>query len=1031
MTGEAHQLADGPIEVVIAILAAGYLGSIPPQLQPIAGMIQANAQENREQFSAVHRVLNARGPDHYSVAAHSERAERELTLLLKQRSLTPDRVRQVLITLAQRITDGDLRYVKHSIRAKVLYWAAHLHALQYETLPIARHYLAQLRQIDPGVDTRIIDALILEAEKNIDGALQMLRDIDTPDGRATFFTILFRSRGAETALSWFDDQPGRDNASFLTGLGWSNVAICLATTDRWEEAAERLAAAQEYVEEWPDLAFVEGVVNAAMLLPVEWRKYALEMHLFHAVVRPLEGADANRRRARAKFCFEKAKDLLAEIDQQDRVQEAQDRLLGLRLTDPTPAVVHEAQREIQEGMQEGCRAVDLIPFARAFSIEFDDAPLQRYLNQRKRTGGLSSRELVAEFFLAELRMNPRDRAEFLEREEDRLSQVISHASLVGRRIEALVEDEQIVRARNLLETRRDVFVDYDYERLRTLIDTQEGRDPRAQLEALYRQTEALIDLKNLISHLTCAGDWTALQPLLQELFRRERIVENALQLVASMWRNPQIDDAQILAFLEENQDMVDCSRDLASVKAWTLFHVGRWKEAEAMNRSLLGVRENHNDLLLETNLAIQSGDWERFSGIISRVWPTREELEPSLLMRLASLAAEADTTASRAVELAKLAAGKASADPEILMGAYILAIQLGHETETEAAWVARASELSSEEGPVWKVSTRTIVEEMIPKRRARGREIEQALLNSQIPLHTAAREFNQTLSQFLLDIPQKNIDQHDGRRRILVPIVSGSRQIVQMHSEWVVGLDITSLMVLGYLDLLRKTLTTFRRVVLAPETMALLLNERRHVRFHQPSRVEKAEEIRALIDQGHLKMDQSLPKPPTWLVDEIGRDLAELLEAARLTGGRVVRPHPIFKLQTFMEREADLQDYTELVLSTKAFTNLLSASGHIDSQTHERACHFLNLQEHAPHTEADPSLLERRIYLDDLAVGYLQTAGILQAACRCRLDLWVHPSMKDEQAAIIEANREGERLVRALDDIRVTLRDALNRATRH
>ncbi len=146
----------------------------------------------------------------------------------------------------------------------------------------------------------------------------------------------------------------------------------------------------------------------------------------------------------------------------------------------------------------------------------------------------------------------------------------------------------------------------------------------------------------------------------------------------------------------------------------------------------------------------------------------------------------------------------------------------------------------------------------------------------------------------------------------------------QMHSEWVVGLDITSLMVLGYLDLLKKTLTTFRRVVLAPETMTLLLNERRHVRFHQPSRVEEAEEIRALIDQGPLKMDQSLPKPPEWLVNEIGRDLAELLEAARMTSGRVVRPYPIFKLQTFMEREADLQEYAELVLSTKAFTSLLS-----------------------------------------------------------------------------------------------------------
>ena len=339
MTGEDERLADGPMAVVLAILAAGYLGSIAPQLQPIAGMIQASTQQHREQFSALQRILNERGPDHYVVAAHSEHAERELSLLLKQRSLTPDRVRQALLTLAQRITDGDLRYGERSIRAKVLYWAARLHAVQHETLPIARHYLVQLRQTDPGVDTRIIDALILEAENNIDGALQMLRDIDTPDGRATFFLTLFRTRGAETALAWFDDQPGRDNARFLTGLGWSNVAICLATMDRWEEAAGRLAAAQEHIEEWPDLAFVEGVINAAMLLPVEWRQYALEMHLFHEGIRPIEGVDATRRRARAKVCFEKAKALFISIDQHQRAQGAQDWLLWLRLTDPMPAVV--------------------------------------------------------------------------------------------------------------------------------------------------------------------------------------------------------------------------------------------------------------------------------------------------------------------------------------------------------------------------------------------------------------------------------------------------------------------------------------------------------------------------------------------------------------------------------------------------------------------------------------------------------------------------------------------------------------------
>jgi hypothetical protein len=277
-------------------------------------MIQASTKANREQLSAMYRRLDELGPDSYVVAAHSEQAERELSLLLKQRSLSPDRVRQALITLAQRVTNGELCYVERSIRAKVQYWVARLYALQPDTLPVARHYLAQLHQTDPGVDTRIIDALILEAEGNINGALQTLRDIDIVDGRATFFATLFRTRGEEAALSWFDDQPGRDNATFLTGLGWSNAAICLAKMGRWKEAADRLAAAQEHIEVWPDLAFVEGVINAAMLLPVEWRQYALEMHLFHEGVRTIEGVDAARRRARAKVCFEKAKDLLLEID---------------------------------------------------------------------------------------------------------------------------------------------------------------------------------------------------------------------------------------------------------------------------------------------------------------------------------------------------------------------------------------------------------------------------------------------------------------------------------------------------------------------------------------------------------------------------------------------------------------------------------------------------------------------------------------------------------------------------------------------
>lgn len=1030
-TGEHEQLANGPIDVVVAILAAGYVASIPSRDQPLAGMVQASAQETRESLEAVQRSLQVLGPDHHVVKAHSELAGRALGVLLKQRSIIPhqDRVRQKLVALAQQVTDGDLCHAASSVRATILYWAARMHATQAATLPEAIDYLAQLQRIDPGRDIGIIQALMLEAEGRGDSALRMLRDINTPDGRSAFFATLYQIRGVEKALAWFDEQPERDDAAFLTGTGWCNVAIRLASIGRWEEAAQRLAVAQEHVKTWPILVFVEGVVNAAMLLPMEWRRYALDrIPMLHPGIQLREGTEADRHRAHARSCFVRAANLFATIDQEGsgRTQGARDWLLWLRLTDPTPPVAHEARQEVQEGMQDGQKAVNLIEFARFFDIAFDAAPLKRYLSQRARTGGLDERELFADFLLAETSMSPREYTVFLEREAHRLSQVVPMATLKGKRIEALIEDGQTVKARELLEAHKEEFVDRNYERFLIVIDMQEGSDPRARLEEIYSQTNTLLDLTNLTEHLGSVGDWAALQPLLQERFRREPTRENALKFIASIRRNASLDSASILAFLDENQDLVEQSLNLSSERAWVLSHVGRWQEAAACNDKLLNARTHTNDLTLDINLAIQSGAWERFPVIISRVWPQRQALDPHLLLRLAFLAAEADANPHRAIELVQLAASKASEDAGVLVNAYDLAVQLGYEEQVGVGWLTRAATLSSDNGPVRQVSLRTVIEEMLPGHHERIQKIEQSLLSSQLPLHATAHMLNQPLSRFLLDLPGKNAKQHDGRRRALLPIISGARQVVPIRPEWTIALDLTSIMVLHHLDLLHKTMNACRHIVLTQDTIGLLLQERRRVRFHQPSLVKKAEEIATLIDQGHLKTMQSLPQPPDWLSNEVGHALAELLEAARTTGGRVVHPYPIYKLTAFLEREAELREYVALILSTRAFTNALFGSGWIDAQTHERASQFLRMQGEDSQAEADAVLLDRPVYFDHLAIMYLQETRILQAVCRrSDMNLLIHPSIKTYQTTLIEENRAGDNLAHDLDALRVVLRDAL------
>ena len=81
-TGEDERLAEGPIEIIVAIIAAGYFDTFSPQIDPIAGMTQDHAQESRKSFQkledgfgSIDRRLKDLGPDHYAVETHNKLAQ--------------------------------------------------------------------------------------------------------------------------------------------------------------------------------------------------------------------------------------------------------------------------------------------------------------------------------------------------------------------------------------------------------------------------------------------------------------------------------------------------------------------------------------------------------------------------------------------------------------------------------------------------------------------------------------------------------------------------------------------------------------------------------------------------------------------------------------------------------------------------------------------------------------------------------------------------------------------------------------------
>ncbi len=1029
-TGETLQFADGPIDIVVAVLVAGYIASIPPDQHPVAGMVQEVAKQVSGVSEQLHEIRSLPVTDPITQQAHTEKATQELDKILILRAFNPPRARQNIQNLLGRVDDeGDLLAASNPVKNLILYWAARLFASKAETLEIARHLRNELQQTDLDMEISIVDALISAEEGNDEEALRLLRDHDDPDFRTVFFSVLSQFRGESDALNWFQQQDDCNNPQFFTAVGWRNWALCMAKERRWEEVCQRLINFESFWPKMPALAVIEGVINAALLLPEDYREKTLEtVPIFQGVSSHLVAQTENYH-SRATICFEFADKNLQDIADHDLRRFISDWRLWLRLMDPNETNANDTRAEIRQNMEEGAKAVELILFAWTFDIPFNVEPLKQYLEERKQFGGLNEHEFLAQGLLFERSMSPRDFVIYLEQYGPQLSKVMHPALVVTMHIDALARDGQIAKARTLIAENAAELGDEYSSRLNAMVNIEEGDDPREQLEHLYRKNRRLIDLKNFVSYLKTVNDSAALRPLVRKLFELERNLVNALDVVTTL-SSPLFDFAAIIEFLQANPDILEQSDDLKEAKAWALFHAGRLHESREINDILIRQRINQNVLRLDINIAICSGDWERIAAIIDREWDRQDSHDSKTLMYLARLAGQRGQVPDRALQLARLATEKAQDQPDILAAAYWLHFQLGRDDEADPSWLARASELSSpDEGPLQRVNLEDLVTEWIPKREEYVRELEQKWLKGEIPIVLAASGFNMPLSRLLLHLPDQNTKESDGRRRALLPIIAGLRNPIELGDKWTIGLDVTSIMVLAHLDLLKTAVDACHHIKLSPDIMEHLLRERDAVRFHQPSLIEAAKQVWRLQNQGRLRAADELAVPPQAMAEEVGLELASLFEIAKHDEGKVICVFPIHKVSSLMEQQADTTEYDDFILSTVDLCTLVYEEGQINEADYQRAKLFLNRQGQTEHWDPLFSNLNGPIYIDRLALTYLQNAKVLESIASLGLDIRIHPNVLQEMNALIETGNVGDNLMNEIEGIRNILRNALASGT--
>lgn len=1036
-TGERRELADGLINAVVDGLVSGYRARFDDQSKLVVETVSAKVEdvqlELNHGFAGVHEHLTALSQD---VAGNLGQAveplatgavAQELDRILQARTYDPA-ANQKIRALAERVRVGDLVGASHGAKQQVYLWAARILSSQDEMRSEAKAYFELVDKTHCKSDVSVVSAILQMHDGQGDAALQTLRDVSSPDARAAMIFVLSKSRGFESAVSWYESLEPATVSHDIAPIGWCGLATAYSGLGRWESAIEVLEKARPLARQYADLLFIEGMYRAAMTVPAELRLQALEGSLMLGGV-PWHEDDASEVwRSDSIELLRRAETEIAPINER-RAEFAFLTRISLALKSKSDTVRLQAEEELSRLAVDKSQAVKLYPVLRHLDRQADKEALVSYLDVRETLGGLSEDEWVARFFLAlDTLGRPEDASkllDFLERHHSGLSGVIQPRALTSVRIKALLAcDGQAIRAREELESNRSVFSADHAAQLKAEIAAAEGEDIRPTLERIYAKSPTIVNLHLLVDHLLKVQDYVALEPRARELYKLEHSLPNARIVVACLSHRANLDPNEMVEFLEAEHDVVGKDLELKSQLAWSLLQCGDWKQARALNDELLAAQPDaESHVGLDINIAIKSGDWEHFPAIFDREWSRKNSHSPRTLLLLAQLANDGHVPTDKAFELVRLAAEKASDSAPALVAAYSAAVTLGREDELSATWLHHAAETDTS-GAIKRVSVREMIEEILPSLQKRNESLLEPLQKSTAPIQLIASVLNMPIARLYCAIPLANEKQTDARKRVVLPFFGARLEKSTLADCAPIGFDITSILTLTTLGLFDRALECFQRVYIAPATLELLLVESRHMRFRQPSELQLAHSILAALRRSTLRPIEEGNLPPDWLVQEVGPRLAHLLEFAKTTQGFVITAFPVLRAGSLSEASANLREYKRYVISCQMYIDFLLRTGKVAQAVAENAAAKIALMDSGPKATLATSY-DTPFYVDDVAIRYLHRSGTLEAVAQAGLTLRCSPGLKDDHEQVeVEAN-ERESFVEVIDSARSALRRAL------
>jgi hypothetical protein len=955
-------------------------------------------------------------PDLQNVAGITEAIERDFThrySIATRRSFFPENNNSTSYqVLAREILDRSQTTLSTNLRRQILLRAARSSALRGE-LDEAQRFLTVGSSLPGDESDAPARARLAEAEGQLDDAIRILRDEKDADSQSTLFIIVAHHRGDAAGLAFLQDKGL--SAANLTPNGvftLSNIYLKKGDVQAVKPILEQLS--EDTFIEAPYFYFLRGAVRFSSLVPqpdqgTVLRGFPPDVRLVRIaasndIVRPeLDGAinDLNR-----------VISLAHELGLREAKRIAESYITWCQLLHPDRH--DDALRKLRRDMADPKSALGRVQLAFAFDPQFDPAPIEKYLEKRESLGGLDRDELSAALVLRLHGNNARSLADFISGHRAQLETTFGQLGIVTIEIQALAAANDGAAAKLLFEQHRNSFDSQLATLLQAEIAKADGADPVAESKRAYEATKTVEALRALITQLVKRNDHAELGHYFEILYSQTGDpidAEHAGRAFANAG-----DDDNLLRLLKEHPFIEKADPSLARYHAWTLFQRGHTKGAAQVARDLRG--HQSADLDLEIAIAIETGSWEALAQPLSDYLSDAANRKGPALIRAAYLSQASEQ--GPLIGLMNAAVQYGGDDPDVLVGAYSLVIEQGLEDKRpEAAqWFRRALDVSGEDGPVKAFELKEVLAQQV-QWNEHSQKITDAVTKGDLPLALAAPVLHTTFVDAVLGNLIRNSAVSDARRKAALPLFSGQRPPSTFGNVSRILLDTSALMVTGWLGLLQKVIDTYPEIILPAGALHELFEGCGRIRRFQRSRIENARHVQETIARGRLHVLPLSASRPDPLEAEVGTELAALLRAAQTSEGIVVRPPPVRRFDGTGEIEVDVSKYADRL--TDMHSVLAAMVGAIDQTTEEVARNYFSTQDKGWPCPA-PVNSKTPIFLDRLALIYLQIVGLFDAFLRTFPTVYVAQEVKDESATFIDLEGHTRAVLATIDHIRSIIR---------